>query len=291
MSARAAWEETYSKEPEFIGMGYNFFRDKLAYLRTKWKKKKGFGVISDWDKSPAKMLLDMDFNTEKLPADEKALPTKEAWKLYENHIAWEGASYAFFAEKLRALRRKWERRDAIDWRKSSARLVILYDLESGRLSIDDDEEPADELWNVVYKHIEEFEDVPFWQFDEKLQDHREQHEKSLNASLEEDMILAHDLALHQTTTHNHRGELKFYLTKAKELLRSDVMNGNHESLTPAEFQQTRREYHPFDGRKFRERIRQEIRFQKWCNYLDDKRKEKLAEALKEEKKKREKKNK
>jgi len=284
MSARQAWE-IYKKRSEFADMDFKFFQSKLSSLRSKWRKKKGIGVILEWDFSDAKKMLEEDFGTDKLPREEDEMSAKDAWTYYENQEARKGANYGLFSSKLKALRTKWQRRDAVDWRASSARLIILYDLERGTLSTDNDEEPAEELWEQVYSGLEEFEDVPFWQFEEKLKDHRRRHEESLDLSLQEDMILADDLEKHPTTTHNARGELKFYLTKAKQLLRQDVEKNNHKGLLPSEFQATRVEYHPFDKRKFRERIRQEVRFQKFCNYLEDKRKDKLAKAREEELKK------
>ena len=154
MPAKEAWESIYCKRGEFVGMEYNFFRKQLASLRTKWKKKKGHGVILDWEFSAAKAMLDADFGTMKLPAEDEKLSIKDAWKNYESMKDWEGVSYGFFSQKVRAMRTKWSRRDGIEWGRSPARMIILYDLESGRLSTDNDEEPS----------LEEFEDVPYWQF-------------------------------------------------------------------------------------------------------------------------------
>jgi hypothetical protein len=113
---------------------------------------------------------------------------------------------------------------------------------------------------------------------------------SANKSLEEDLILADDLALQPTTIHNERGELKFYLTKAKALLRADIEKDLHGGLTATEFQSTRTEYHPFKPRKFRKCMRQEIRYHKFVNYLEDKRKAKLAEVREKEIKKKKRRN-
>lgn len=289
MPAKEAWETIYSKRPEFVGMKYAYFQKQLGALRTKWKKKKGIGVILDWEFSAARATLDADFGTDKLPTEEKKLSVKDAWKHYEHTNDWKGVSYGFFSQKVRALRTKWSRRDGIDWGKSAARMVILYDLESLRLSTDDDEYPPSEIWEEIYSKLEEFEDVPYWQFEENVIKLRNAYDKSRDKSLQEDLILADDLAKNPTTTHNARGELKFYLTRAKQLLRHDIEKQNHVGLTASEFQETRVEYRPFKKRKFRERIRQEIRFQKYRNYLEDKRMNKLAKLKKEEKEKKDKK--
>ena len=289
MAAREAWETIYRERPEFVGMEYDFFRKKLGALRTQFKKKAGIGVILDWEFSAAKAMLEADFGTAKLPAEEIKLSIKDAWKNYEKTNDWKGVSFGFFSQKVRALRTKWSRRDGIEWGKSAARMVILYDLESNVLSTDNDENPPSEIWEEIYSKMEEFEDVPYWQFEENVIKLRKIHDESRDKSLKEDLIMASDLSKNPTTTHNAHGELKFYLTRAKELLRHDIEKKNHVGLKASEFQETRDEYRPFKKRKFRERIRQEIRFQKYCNYLEDKRMNKLAKLKKEEKEKKEKK--
>lgn len=78
------------------------------------------------------------------------------------------------------------------------------------------------------------------------------------------------------------------MTNAKKLLRDDVARGLHKGITPRLFQSSRKEYHPFKARKFKERIYQEVRYQKFVAYLEDKRKKKLEEARKKDQEKKEK---
>ncbi|CAJ1933211.1 unnamed protein product [Cylindrotheca closterium] len=87
---------------------------------------------------------------------------------------------------------------------------------------------------------------------------RNAHDKARDKLLQEDLILVDDLAKHPTTTHNARGELKFYLTRAKQ-------KKIHVGLTASEFQ-------------------------KYRNYLEDKRMNKLVKLKKEEKKEKKKEN-
>ena len=61
--------------------------------------------------------------------------------------------------------------NAISWRGSAARKVLLRDLEVGVLDLNDDEASAEEAWEDVYKHLVEFETVPFEQFKKQLQAH------------------------------------------------------------------------------------------------------------------------
>jgi hypothetical protein len=77
----------------------------------------------------------------------------------------------------------------------------------------------------------------------------------------------------------------------------DIKAGAHAEMVPSQFQGTRAEYEEFDRDIFRHRIYQEERYQKYWNWLDDKRtekrrvhkeqqeKKKAKEEEKEEKKK------
>ena len=61
----------------------------------------------------------------------------------------------------------------IDWLRSTAKKIILYDLENEILSLDEDEEPAESAWEY-YRQLDEFHGVPLKQFKERLTAHRKQ---------------------------------------------------------------------------------------------------------------------
>jgi hypothetical protein len=159
----------------------------------------------------------------------------------------------------------------IDWRSSIAREILLSDLEDGILSTDEKDLSAEEAWEKCYRHFYEFRKVPFEQFKAKLKDHRNQVQRMINASAEEELALAHDRALHPQKTHNHRGEPVFDVSRAKLLLREDVKNKLHTVMTPSELRESRNEYKLFKLEKFKERIFQAIRLQKYLFYLEMKR--------------------
>jgi hypothetical protein len=110
--------------------------------------------------------------------------------------------------------------DAMDWRASAARLVILYNLEDKVMTDDEDELPAEEALDLIYNKMEEFERVQII------------GQQIIGRGPDS----ADDLALHPTTIHNEHGELKFYLTKAKPLLRADIEKNLLERLAATEFQ-------------------------------------------------------
>ena len=115
-----------------------------------------------------------------------------------------------------------EQKQRINWRVSAAREIILSELEDGILHLDENVVSAETAWVNMYSHLAESKAVPFQQFKERLKDHRMQVQKRYNNSVREKQALLHDRQLHKRQTHNHRGELEFDLTNAKNHLREDV---------------------------------------------------------------------
>jgi hypothetical protein len=164
----------------------------------------------------------------------------------------------------------------INWRTSQARVIIIFDLENNILPLDETEFSALDAWNTCYKNIWEFREVPFRQFKERLRDHRQQVAARYANSLDEGFQLAHDRLLFPRKTHNHRGEPVFDLSPAKPLLQEDVKNSKHTTMSSRELWETRPEYRCFKPCKFKDRIHQEVRRQKFMHYLQ------LQRASKEE---------
>ncbi|CAJ1945189.1 unnamed protein product [Cylindrotheca closterium] len=289
MSARAAWDERYIGEVEFEFMEFGFFTEKLQAVRKAWKEKKLAEWQKNWDQSEAKRILQDDLDSGFLPIAAKEMSAKDAWEeTYSLHGEFAGMNLSFFSRQLAVLRKEAKKKEAIDWKPSAARLIIIYDLADGVLDIDEDRLPARDAWNATYKDLPEFQEVPYWQFEEKLKDHRESQQQSVVQSCKDELTLAHDLSLFHVKTHNDRGELRFCMTDAKKLLREDVARGLHKGITPKQFQSSRKAYHPFKARKFKERIYQEVRYQKFVAYLADKREKKLKEARRKDQEKKEK---
>jgi hypothetical protein len=158
----------------------------------------------------------------------------------------------------------------IKWRSSAAREIILEDLEPGGILYQQDSVPAAEVFEF-YECFPEFEDVKFEQFEARLKDHRAQAARRILRSQREEACLRHDRLLHPRQTHNERGEPVFDMTKAKELLQEDVKNKVHETMEARDLQLSRIEYRPFQAHIFSQRIKQEVRRQKYFYYLELKR--------------------
>ncbi len=147
----------------------------------------------------------------------------------------------------------------------------MDDLQSGISPLDPADASAEEAWDICYRHMVEFVPVDFSQFKERLRDHRKQVGADITRAAHESECLAHDRRLFPRQTENHRGKPVFDLSAAKLLLRADVEEGKHNQLTPSQLQASRLEYHPFNAKKFKHHIYQEVRRQKFINYLNQRR--------------------
>jgi hypothetical protein len=117
----------------------------------------------------------------------------------------------------------------------------------------------------------EFLEVVFSQFQEQLKDHGRQVGEQLTWSAGESEALAHDQHLFPRRMENCRGEPVFDISSAKLLLRADVDIGKHNRMMPSQLRQTREEYTPFDARKSKHRIYQEVCRKKFLHFLEQKR--------------------
>jgi len=146
----------------------------------------------------------------------------------------------------------------------------MKDLIDDALPIEASRMPAQEAWKI-YKTMDEFANVVFDQFNERLRDHRKQvGENKIRAARELD-ALAHDRRLFPRQMVNHRGQLVFDLHPAKLLLRADVLAGKHLRMTPRDLQLTNVSYQMFEPDIFRQRIYQEVCRSKSINYLKERR--------------------
>jgi hypothetical protein len=159
----------------------------------------------------------------------------------------------------------------VNWIKQTARGMILEDLEPGGILYGRDDVTAERAF-TYYKTLPEFENIVFSQFEARLKGHRKQVSSNDALASRNAHALEHDRGLYLRPTHNERGEPVFDMHPAKELLRGDIRNGVHQTMSPSELQRTRPEYMVFDKTKFKHRIYQEVRRNKFLHHLDLKRK-------------------
>jgi hypothetical protein len=218
----------------------------------------------NWRSSQARQIIINDIENGVLLEE---MTAAEAWEIYRVMPEFSNVSFRQFRERLADHRRQAKK---IDWRNSDARQIILCDLESGYLPLDEEELSAEEAWETVYKYMDKFADVPFFQFKEKLADHRAQAQKYHLTSLRDEGALLHDRMLYPQSTHNARGERVFAVSPALSLLRQDIEAGLHERMSSAQLYHHRPEYAAFVQSIFYHRIYQEIRRQKYVNYCKQK---------------------
>jgi len=253
----------------------------------------------DWRKCPGREVLLSDLANGILALDEIEVSTDEAWENYRAREEFNGVPFSQFKRQLKAHReqiRKKNRREVdntsgipedddinVDWRGCAAREIILTDLREGRLSLDPAVTSTEEAWNY-YGQLEEFELVPYEQFKRQLKAHREQVSKLVAISIPQELALHRDRQLFPMKTTNRNGEPLFYLTEAAKLLREDIERDLHAGLTPSQFRATREEYSVQNCgltlSKFKQRIYQEIRFRKYCNYIEQERDRLLGKVAK-----------
>ena len=136
--------------------------------------------------------------------------------------------------------------DCIDWRNSPCKVIIMNDLRSGLLPVDEEEVSAEEAW----EHCSNLPDfvglgVIFDQFKKRLADHRKQVGARVKRAMWDSAACEHDILKHPHPSHNHRGQRNFHLSPAEKLLREDVRAGHHLGLCPSELQLTRDECKAF----------------------------------------------
>ena len=155
--------------------------------------------------------------------------------------------------------------------------ILLQDLEEGILPLDNFDHSARDAWNDCYGMMDEFKDVPYQQFSDRLRDHRKQVQKRVTRSINDNVARMHDRQIYPRQNRNSRGDLVFDMSPAKMVLREDVVNGIHETMTPSELQGLRPEHEGFKSDVFKRRIYQEVRLQKYYNYRDHQREKKKTE--------------
>lgn len=172
------------------------------------------------------------------------------------------------------------RKGFIAWATSESKQILVEDLEAGLISLDESVHSTEYVWNI-YKETPEFksEKVLFDQFKDRLKDHRKQVQIKDNAHEVEAAALAHDRLITAKPTLNERGEVIFYLTEGHALLKEDVANKMHETLGIAGLYNSKEQYQIIPLVKFKDRVYQAIRREKFINWLEYKRMKKEEKRI------------
>jgi len=183
--------------------------------------------------------------------------------------------------------------DEEEWQYSYAKKLLTEDLLSGKIPLDSESMTPQEAYLQRPEYADS--DPNYKRFPNRLRALREQLlSKNDRADADREAFL-HDRKLHPKPARNHRGELRWEGSEAERLLRLDMDAGKHETMTPMQLHQSRKEYNDEDEgyplKVFREHIHQEVRCRKFQHYLKVKAEKKEREMQeKREKNKQQKKN-
>ena len=111
--------------------------------------------------------------------------------------------------------------------------------------------------------MNEFKQVPYLQFKEKLKDHQNQVIKKM------DMAFDGNCHLDVYCSRHPAPEELFYRSSTHALIQEDVKKevGYKLPATISDFCKLRPEYQRIEPRKFKERVYQERRYRKYCYHL------------------------
>jgi hypothetical protein len=227
-----------------------------------------------WRTCEARKVLRLDLQPGGYLFDKDDISAEVAYEHYVTMPEFANVVFSQFKFQLAAHRKQAKTNtDWTDWKKCPGRQVLIDDLQPGGLLFEKPEITAEEAFEF-YTTLPEFARVVFSQFKVRLESHREQANVQSRAAHEDMQAFLHDRRLFPRQGHNGRGEPVFDMSTAKYLLRKDVCEKRHTTMTPSCFQKTRPEYMLFKPDIFKFRIYQEERLQKYFNYLDWKRKKK-----------------
>jgi hypothetical protein len=177
---------------------------------------------------------------------------------------------------------------APEWGKSAAR-DYLYDLVLDGTIPGKDEIKPKEVFNIYCKHREEFkyfQDYKALDFAGKLRSARERAGKKTDQSKEDEAFLAHDRLIFPKPTVDTHGYPMWKGSKAQEILREMIAAGRHKKDKPKVLYESEEEfYENYSLDFFRDRIYQEVKFDKRAEYVKykaEKAAEKAAEKLAKE---------
>ena len=124
----------------------------------------------------------------------------------------------------------------------------------------------DVAWQF-YKQLDGFSNVPFAQFKKQLTAHQSQVRVRKERLGDEEKAFKEFRKLNPRKTHNNKGEPVFDTMPGKMLLCQDIKEGKQLSMAMDSFYISQDEYKCLQQHKFKERVYQETRRQKYINFL------------------------
>ena len=147
----------------------------------------------------------------------------------------------------------------VPWAEGDAKRILKRELKKGAIPLNAD----DMAPRVVYMQHPEFADYPYEQFRDRLNDLRNKIKEKKARSTFDTHALERDRESHPKPAKNHRGEPRWEGSQAERLLKRDIDNRQHETLTPKALHNTQKEYKDYPLLVFRKHIYQEVKRRKF----------------------------
>jgi hypothetical protein len=224
-----------------------------------------------WRGSIARMLLEQDIKSGKIPDHDEMAPEV----VYMQRIEFADFEFRRFRDRLKDLREQIEKQkhNQPRWAKSKAKGLLEEDIKSGRVPLDD----ADMNAAAVYMQRPAFSDFKFEQFEKNLASLRNAHLVKIDCATSDAAALAHDRGPHcrPKQTHNRLGKLRWEGGEAERLLKLDIAANKHKTMKPELLWITKAPYQQYPLTVFRNHIDQEVRATKFLVYHRAKKNKKL----------------
>jgi hypothetical protein len=164
-----------------------------------------------------------------------------------------------------------------DWKTSASKELLRRDIVAGRLPAH--WKPA-KVWEE-YQNSPEFvaEKIDKDKLGARLRSLRKTLSDRHDRAARDAAALVHDRVLFPAPAQNHRGKPRWQGSLAEQLLKSDIDQGRHKSMTPLQLYNSRPVYvHACDLTTFRNHIYQDQRRRKFAHYLEVKKQKEVDAA-------------
>jgi len=145
----------------------------------------------NWKTSEARKTLLNDLGSGFIPLNPKDMSAREAWdQQYEFMEEFEDIEFNQFSRNLNNYRKKMASDPKFVWENTCVKDIVLNDLKTGRLPVCEKDMSAQAAWHSLYSRRDEFKNLPFWHFQERLRELRFQKHEQLLSDMLQDMRLS-----------------------------------------------------------------------------------------------------
>eukprot|EP00526_Cylindrotheca_closterium_P024764 CAMPEP_0113650794 /NCGR_PEP_ID=MMETSP0017_2-20120614/27052_1 /TAXON_ID=2856 /ORGANISM="Cylindrotheca closterium" /LENGTH=148 /DNA_ID=CAMNT_0000563377 /DNA_START=270 /DNA_END=715 /DNA_ORIENTATION=+ /assembly_acc=CAM_ASM_000147 len=137
----------------------------------------------NWKTSEARKTLLNDLGSGFIPLNPKDMSAREA-------LGPTIIEFNQFSRNLNNYRKKMASDPKFVWENTCVKDIVLNDLKTGRLPVCEKDMSAQAAWHSLYSRRDEFKNLPFWHFQERLRELRFQKHEQLLSDMLQDMRLS-----------------------------------------------------------------------------------------------------